>query len=97
MLHVVEVLALTNVGIVIAAVQEPAAAVPEAFGGQVIVGFVTSTGVTVNVHVEILPAASVAVTVTTVALEIVVPAAGDCVLVTLPLGTHPSVIVIVDA
>ena len=40
-------------------------------------GAVLSTGVTRNVQVEELPAASVAVIVTVVALAITVPAAGD--------------------
>jgi hypothetical protein len=88
--------AFTNAGIVIAAVQDPDATVPVAVDGQAIVGFVTSTGVTVNVHVEIFPAASVDVIVITVAVVIDVPAAGDCVVVTLPFGVQPSVIVIVE-
>jgi hypothetical protein len=96
MVQVEEVDGLTNAGIVTAAVQDPEATVAVAVAGQLIVGFVTSTGVTVNVHVEIFPAASVEVIVINVAAEIAVPAAGDCVVVTLPLGVQPSVIVIVE-
>lgn len=96
MLHVDDVDAFTNVGIVIAAVQDPEATVPVAAGGQEIVGFVTSVGVTVNEQVEVFPAASVDVIVTTVAVEIDVPATGDCVEVTLPFGAQPSVMVIVE-
>jgi hypothetical protein len=63
------------------------------FEGQVIAGGVLSTRVTVNVQVAVLPFASVAVMVTVVVPTPVntVPAAGDCVLVTVPV--HPSVAV----
>jgi hypothetical protein len=60
--------------------------------GQVIVGTVVSTRFTLNVHVAVLPAASVAVKVTTVVPNPVmaVPAAGDWVITILPVGVQLS-------
>ena len=52
-----------------------------ALAGQVMLGAVWSTTVTLNEHVAVLPAASVAVRVTTWDPVIVVPALGLCALV----------------
>jgi hypothetical protein len=61
----------------------------------VIVGTVVSTLFTLNVHDAVLPAASVAVKVTTVVPKpvTVVPTAGDCVITILADGVQLSVAV----
>ena len=77
------------------AVQSPASALTVTFDGQVIVGLVTSTLVTVNVQLLLLPAASVAVKVTVVVPvpDSIVPAAGDCVMVIAPAAVQLSLTV----
>jgi uncharacterized protein YkvS len=58
--------------------------------GHVIVGLVLSFNDTRNEHVEKLPEASVTVNVTVVFVEIIVPAAGDCVIIKLELFVQLS-------
>ena len=70
---------------------QPAAKDKFCADGQEIVGAVLSTGVTKNVHVELLPYISVAVIVTTVAEVIAVPAAGDWTIEMVPAAVQLSV------
>jgi hypothetical protein len=68
---------VVGIAIVKFAEENPASATVVMLLGQVIVGTVVSVGITENVQVEVLPASSVAVSVTTVVHVITVPAAGD--------------------
>ena len=79
------------------AVHDPDTALTEIFAGQVNVGGVESTGVTIKVQVLILPDPSVAVIVIVVAEVMFVPAAGLCVIVIELDGLQLSVAVIEDA
>ena len=79
-------------GVTTDAVHVPLATLAEMLAGQVMLGTVVSTRLTLNVHDAVFPLASATVNVTTVVPtpDTAVPAAGDCVTVNEPAAVQLS-------
>ena len=70
----------------------PAALLTVILLGQVTIGGLLSTGVTLKVHMVLLPEKSVAVNVTAVIVLITVPATGDCTKVATPQSSDTGTV-----